>query len=130
MNRVLASLLAPVLGLLPGCARSADDVSAAEAAKMIDSRRGDRDFVLLDVRTPGEVSQGRIPGSKNLDFNAPDFAEKVAALDPSKTYLVHCAAGARSKKAETLMKATGFGKVYNMLGGFQAWAAEGLPVEK
>ena len=130
MNKLLATILAPFLAILPGCARSADDLSAADSARMIETRRGDRDFVVLDVRTPAEVSQGRIAGSVNIDFHAPDFAEKVAALDPAKTYLVHCAAGVRSKKAENLMKGRGFGKVYNMLGGFQAWTAEGLPVQK
>jgi protein disulfide-isomerase len=59
--------------------------------------------VILDVRTAKEFESGHLPGALNLDVTAADFREKAAALDKSKTYLVHCAAGVRSAKAcETL----------------------------
>ena len=79
------------------------------------------DVVLLDVRTPREVSDGKIDGAVELDFNAPDFADRIADLDPAPTYLVYCAAGGRSNKACQLMADEGFERVYNLDGGFTAW---------
>ncbi len=74
--------------------------------------------VILDVRTPEEYSAGHIPNSVLIDFTAPDFSTKIKDLDKSKTYLVYCAAGSRSKAAGRVMVKNNFQSVYNMLGGF------------
>jgi rhodanese-related sulfurtransferase len=86
--------------------------------------------VILDVRTAKEFESGHLPGALNLDFTAADFAEKAAALDRSKTYLVHCASGGRSVKACDALGHFGFSQLYNLPGGFRAWAKAGKPVEK
>lgn len=74
--------------------------------------------VILDVRTPEEYNEGHIPNSVLIDFTASDFNTKMQKLDKSKTYLVYCAAGARSKAAGREMVKNNFQSVYNMLGGF------------
>jgi len=66
----------------------------------------------------------------NLDYNAPDFQAKAAALDKSKTYLVHCATGGRSVRACEKLSHLDFPNLYNLPGGFKAWAKAGKPVEK
>jgi rhodanese-related sulfurtransferase len=86
--------------------------------------------ILIDVRTPAEVQQGKIPGAVPIDFNSPDFKGKISKLDKNKPYFVYCAAGGRSSKAANLMEELGFKKVYNLSGGITAWQDEGLPVEK
>ncbi len=90
----------------------------------------DKQNVILDVRTPGEFSAGHIPGAVNLDYNAPDFQAKAAALDKSRTYLVHCAVGGRSVRACEKLSHLDFPSLYNLPGGFKAWAKAGQPVEK
>src|SRR4051794_32947827 len=60
------------------------NVGVAEFEKL----RSDKQIVVLDVRTPKEYAAGHIPGAINVDFNAPDFDQKVAKLDTNKTYLV------------------------------------------
>jgi len=90
----------------------------------------DPQTVILDVRTPTEFKAGHLSGALNLDVNAPDFPEKVALLDKSKTYLVHCASGVRSVKACEKLSRLDFPKLYNLTGGFKAWAQAGKPVEK
>lgn len=124
------ALLMRVVGLVRDGAPPVGDISVPAAAKLIEARTGDEDFVVLDVRTPEEYAGGRIRGAANLDFKSPDFRERAAALDRSKTYLLHCAVGGRSKKAEDLFKELGFGSVYNMLGGMTAWKQQALPVEE
>ena len=95
-----------------------------------DKLRQQTNAVVLDVRTPKEFAAGHIPGAVNLDWNAADFGKKVAELDKSKTYLVHCAVGGRSAKASDKMTALQFTAVYNLEGGMKAWEKAGKPVEK
>ena len=86
--------------------------------------------MVLDVRTAREFASGHLAGALNLDVNASDFEEKAAALDKSKIYLVHCAAGVRSAKACRTLDRLGFSNVYNLPEGFRAWARAGKPIEK
>ncbi len=106
------------------------DISARDAAPIAQMRRKDAEFVVLDVRTPGEFKDGRIPGAVNLDFKAGDFDERLGLLDRGKTYLLHCAAGGRSGKTAGRMKELGFRSVLHMKDGFQAWTDAGLPTKR
>ncbi len=81
------------------------------------------DVVILDVRTPREVAQGAIEGAVNINLYEPDFDQKIEKLDKSKTYLVYCRSGHRSVTASNKMLSKGFTKVYNLLGGYNAWSA-------
>lgn len=98
--------------------------------EQFDKLRQQTNTVVLDVRTPKEFAAGHIAGATNIDWNAPDFAKKVAALDKSKTYLVHCAVGGRSAKASDKMAALQFTNVYNLEGGMKTWEKAGKPVAK
>ena len=90
----------------------------------------DKANVILDVRTPTEFASGHLPGAVNLDVNGAGFQEKAALLDKTKTYLVHCASGVRSAKACDKLSKLDFSRLYNLAGGFRAWAQAGKPVEK
>ena len=92
--------------------------------------RTDKKNVVLDVRTSTEYAAGHIPGAINIDVNAADFEKKVKALEPSKTYLVHCAAGVRSARACDKLSKLDFGHLYNLEGGFRAWEKAGNKGEK
>lgn len=83
--------------------------------------REHRDLVLLDVRTPGEYANGKLDGAINLDIQAPDFEERLKALDKEAQYGVYCAVGRRSEVAMERMKTLGFTRVYDLGGGYQAW---------
>lgn len=81
--------------------------------------------IVIDVRTPGEISQGIIKGASVFaDFNAGQFETVLPQLDTSKTYLVYCRSGARSSNAAEIMARTGFTKVYNLAGGINDWTGE------
>jgi len=85
--------------------------------------------VLIDLRTPDEVKKGIIKNATVIDYFRKDFEEAIAKLDPKKTYLLYCASGGRSGETLTLMKEKGFKNVYDLKGGFNAWRAEGKPVQ-
>lgn len=80
--------------------------------------------VLIDVRTPEEFSSGYLKGAININYNAPDFKDQVAKLDPSKTYLVYCRSGMRSGNAAKIMSDNGFGTIYTLKGGLNTWTGE------
>lgn len=84
--------------------------------------------VVLDVRTPAEYATGHVRGAKNVDFRAPDFAQQIAQLDTTKTYMLYCASGNRSGQASKLMQAKGFPKVVDA-GAFKALQASSLKTE-
>ena len=112
----------------PSAAKSTGykNLSVAEFAMMA----ADKHNVVLDVRTSHEFQAGHIAGAINLDVMSPDFEKKAAALDKSKTYLVHCASGVRSVRACAKLEKLDFPKLYNLPGGFRAWLKAGEPVKK
>lgn len=102
------------------------NIGANEAEKLL---KENKKVVVLDVRTPKEFSAGHIAGATNINFNAADFEKKLAALDKSQPYLVHCAVGGRSAKARELMKTQQFKSIYHLEGGIKAWEKAGKRVE-
>jgi len=105
-------------------------IGVNDAASLIEENKDNPDFVILDVRTPGEFSEGYIENALNLDVNSESFRDEVVKLDTGKTYLIHCRSGARSARVGALMEELGFDNIYDMEGGFIAWEKEGLPVTK
>lgn len=103
--------------------------SPQQAATIISERLGGDGFVLLDVRTPEEFTEGKIAGSENIDFYEAAFAENIAALDRDASYVVYCRSGNRSGQTLHLMQQLGFTDVTDVSGGIVAWQEAGLPVE-
>jgi rhodanese-related sulfurtransferase/thioredoxin-related protein len=116
----------PGASATPAVTAAYKNLSVEEFARMADDKKN----VILDVRTPEEFAAGHIPGAVNLDVSAPDFQEKAALLDRNKIYLVHCASGVRSARACEKLNQLDFPNLYNLPGGFRAWAKAGKPVEK
>jgi phage shock protein E len=68
---------------------------------------------VLDVRTPVEFMTGHLEQARNLNVSNDDFAQQVAKLDTTKTYVVYCRSGKRSSKAADIMYQHGFRHVVN-----------------
>lgn len=76
---------------------------------------------IVDVRTPGEISQGKVPKASEMDIMSPKFREKATKLDLSKPILVYCRSGNRSKSACSVLARLGATDLYNLRGGYSAW---------
>lgn len=87
-----------------------------------------KEAILIDVRTPAELSRGLIEGAINMNINSPDFAERAARLDKNKTYFVYCLSGSRSAGAANYFHKIGISNVVNLSGGIMSWQRSGLPV--
>lgn len=133
-TRIAFSLLL-LLSLVSRAVRADDQSSDKPPVPKIDlnqfdQKRQQKDTVVLDVRTPKEFAEGHVPGAVNIDIHDPKFDQKVAALDKSKIYLVHCAKGVRSAAATKKMAAMGFPNLFDFHGGFTAWENAHKPIEK
>jgi rhodanese-related sulfurtransferase len=106
------------------------NISVHQADTLIRNHDGKPDFVILDVRTPGEYSAGYIRGAKNIDFWSDGFAESIVRLDRHAIYLVYCTSGVRSSGAIKKMRREGFTRLYNLKSGMIGWRAAGMPVVK
>lgn len=84
------------------------------------------DLQLVDIRQPGETSEGVIDGAIEIPLTR--LNERLAQLDASKRTIIYCAGGFRSSIAASRLTAAGFGDVADLLGGYGAWTAAHIPV--
>ncbi len=95
------------------------DISPEEFAELMKKD----DHVVLDVRSPQELSEGEVPGHIMINVFDPTFPNKIAELDKEKAYLLYCRSGGRSSQACNYMAGQGFNEIYNLRGGITAWNA-------
>ncbi|MBK8777532.1 MAG: rhodanese-like domain-containing protein [Saprospiraceae bacterium] len=77
--------------------------------------------MLIDVRTPPEFNDGYINGAVMINFLDDDLDKQLGMLDKNISYYIYCQQGGRSKKCMDKMKTMGFNRVYNLLGGYEAY---------
>jgi len=127
MNKILISLMAFSLWGLISCKAQSGDMPAGAFAQALENDPAAR---LVDVRTADEYREGHLRGALNMDYFAKDFVQQVQAVyDTQEPVYVYCRSGRRSADAARQLTEAGY-KVYNMLGGYQAWTGEGREVTK
>ena len=132
MMLVLSALLVIGLVVMGGCrgketetpTQRIEDITSQEAFTLI---QNNPDFIILDVRTPGEFAEEHIENAINLDYRSETFRDELNKLDKNKIYILYCRSGVRSRDALNIMAELNFGEVYHMSGGITEWKAEGLP---
>ncbi len=91
----------------------------------VEQLSGDKEAVILDVRTQEEIEDGYIPGALHLDIHrGQEFLDELEKLDKSKNYFVYCRTGNRSGQACGIMESLGFNCAHNLVGGFREWDGE------
>lgn len=91
----------------------------------IEQLLNDDNAIILDVRTPEEFNNGKIPNSINIDiYKGQGFIYQIDELDKSKNFYVYCRSGARSGQACSVMNKMGIKNAYNLLGGIMMWQGE------
>jgi rhodanese-related sulfurtransferase len=101
-------------------------INAEEVSKAIEENIN---IILLDVRTTGEYSRGKIKGSINIPLD--EVSLKIEATIPDKKSIVYvyCLSGSRSVYAVDTMIKLGYANVYDMTNGLLAWRAKGFITE-
>ncbi len=82
---------------------------------------------IVDVRTPGEFSQGHIKYAQNMDISSRDFQQNATKLDKNKPVFVYCLSGSRSAYAANALSSMGFKEIYNLAGGMMRWRSANMP---
>jgi rhodanese-related sulfurtransferase len=93
--------------------------------------------LLVDIRPADQRSEGgAIPGATVIDRNvlewrlAPDSEWRIDAVAGADTRVILlCNEGYSSSLAAATLKELGLVNATDVIGGFQAWKAAGLPVE-
>jgi hydroxyacylglutathione hydrolase len=90
-----------------------------------DLRRELENVQIVDVRREPEFAAGHIEGAMPMPLHK--LESMVSTLDRERPIAVHCKGGYRSAIACSLIQRAGFENVMNVMGGFDAWLACGLP---
>jgi rhodanese-related sulfurtransferase len=92
------------------------DVAAARAAG---------GAMVLDVREHDEWAAGHVADSLHIPMG--ELGTRLGELSQDRPIVAVCRSGARSGTVTEALGGRGY-DVVNLVGGLQAWAAEGLPL--
>ena len=109
-------------------------LSPADAHAAVRSRAA----LIVDIRSERQrEAQGLVPGARFVPRNAlewradPRCAHRDPALgDVAGPLILMCAQGYQSSLAAATLQDLGLAGATDMEGGFEAWAAAGLPVRR
>ena len=76
------------------------------------------DLQVVDVRNPGELEHGIVPGAVSIPVG--QLPTRTDELDPARPTVVYCAGGYRSSVAASLLRHRGFADVSDIVGGYGA----------
>jgi sulfur-carrier protein adenylyltransferase/sulfurtransferase len=117
----------------PVCSRPAAEIPlqsaspvcfAAAAGEIACNDAAMEDAMLIDVRELPEWSAGHIEGAQHLPLSALQKNLNIFSPPPNgKACILYCQRGARSRKAADMLLNAGFGNIYSLKGGFEAWCA-------
>jgi rhodanese-related sulfurtransferase len=83
--------------------------------------------LILDVRNPPELVEGRIEGSVNIPLN--ELPARLAEVPQGREVVTVCKKGMRSFNAAGWLRQMGRSAV-SLQGGMDQWKALGLPVAR
>ncbi len=81
--------------------------------------------LLLDVREPWERDLCQIAGSQHIPMHLNPM--RCDELDPEREVVAICHHGGRSMQVAMFLERKGYGSVYNLMGGVEAWACDVEP---
>ena len=98
------------------------DIVVEEARRMSDSE----ELILLDVRTEEEYNAAHLEGA--LVIPIAELHNRTDELNKSSKIVVYSENGSNSTTACEILIEKGFNRVYNVLGGINAWNESGYPL--
>lgn len=105
--------------------KAGKELHLMKAEQFVNQVRGGKQFVTVDVRTPGETQffTSNLPGSLLIPINELFKPEQLAKLPEDKPIVIMCKSGTRATAAATALRQVGFTETYVLKGGFKALIA-------
>lgn len=88
------------------------------------------DLALIDTREESEWNAGRARGAVHLGKGVIERDIEWAVSDPEAKIVLYCGGGYRSALAADALQKMGYRNVFSLAGGWRAWTAAGMPVER
>lgn len=109
-------------GTVPAPAAVQATVTAPELSRMLAQReRGERDFLLIDVREPSEQAIVSIDGAVLIPQGRFRDRSVVDELPRDTPIVLHCKGGIRSAECLSILQEAGFTRVSHLEGGIIDW---------
>lgn len=123
----MKTVIAMLSGLLLSFVVHAEVITISQQ-QLLSWQASDKDFVLLDVRSPQEYAAGHIKGAINIEFNR--LSDHRVQLDEikDKTVVVYCRSGRRAAVAEDLLLKQNFTALKHLQGDILGWNKAQLPL--
>jgi rhodanese-related sulfurtransferase/Tfp pilus assembly protein PilZ len=104
-------------------------LSAADLGRALAQRT---DLVIVDVRTPAAYAASQVQAKGAMRATLEDILQVGAALARTQSLVLYCdsAGEATSARAAQLLMERGYSRVAVLTGGFAAWQAAALPLER
>jgi adenylyltransferase/sulfurtransferase len=100
-------------------------ISVHDLKQMLDERaRGERDFVLIDVREPIEWEIATIEGAELIPKGEFLDGSALEKLPNDKQIVLHCKVGGRSAEVLAVLHGAGFSDAVHVGGGINAWSLQ------
>jgi len=100
-------------------------INVRQLKEMLDAREnGERDFILIDVREPGEYEIVNIPGAVLIPKGEFLMGDALEHLPQDKQVVLHCRSGVRSAEVLAVVKNAGFKDAIHVGGGVLAWVTQ------
>ncbi len=97
-------------------------ISVRQLEALLEAReKGETDFLLVDVREPGEYEIVSIPGAVLIPKNDFLIGDALTRMPQDKPVILHCKVGARSAEVLAVLKSAGFADSQHVGGGILAW---------
>ncbi len=97
--------------------------SPAQTMELIKQKK---DLLIIDVRSPEELREGKIENSTLIPFM--EVMRGNYTIPQDRPLLLICAVGGRSYAAMQILSHKGYKEIYNLQGGIAAWKQANLPL--
>src|SRR5437868_226691 len=101
-------------------------ISPAQVAEAVEQGGA----LIIDVRDSDESGAAHVPNARRISRGTLEIEIEELAPDSSTPIICYCGGGGRSALAAESLQRMGYTDVKSIMGGFKAWQAEGLPIER
>lgn len=109
-------------------ALSSDKIDVIEASSFLKRNKDNKDVVIIDIRSKEAFDKSHLPAAVNMDYDQTTFPAEIEKLDKTKRYIIIDQNGKKSGNTLVLMSELRFEKTHMVIGGYDEWSKQNLPL--